>query len=98
MTGHEDTVLIRYEKALVEVTMDYPEYDVIEPYEMSKIFDYDGIKKDIIIESYDYYLNKDIDLLKKCDAIYLCEGWEKSNGCNVELETARELGMEEFYQ
>lgn len=38
-----------------------------------------------------------MDWLKRCDAIFLTPGWEQSKGSLAELETARKLGMPEFY-
>lgn len=31
--------------------------------------------------------------LLKCDAIYLCKGWEKSKGCTAELHIALVYGL-----
>ena len=34
-----------------------------------------------------------IELLKRCDAIYLVDGWQNSEGSLDELKVARELGL-----
>ena len=34
-----------------------------------------------------------LDLLRRCDAIYFCEGWEKSPGSLGEMEEAKRLKM-----
>ena len=39
------------------------------------------------LEDYEY-LKIDFELLKMCDAIYLLEGWEASEGAKAELLTA----------
>lgn len=39
------------------------------------------------------WLNGCIELLKRADAIYLVDGWEKSEGSLVELNIAHDLGM-----
>ncbi|MBQ0078396.1 MAG: DUF4406 domain-containing protein [Eubacterium sp.] len=44
------------------------------------------------------YMILDIELLGMCDAIYMLRGWENSNGANIELETAMQLGMRVLYQ
>ena len=31
-----------------------------------------------------YYMGRDIEQLLLCDAIYFCDGWVKSKGCNIE--------------
>lgn len=53
------------------------------------------------------YLYNDVDymkgmeycyeLLKMCDGLLLCKGWENSRGCRLEKEYAEELGMEINY-
>ena len=46
-----------------------------------------------------WYMGRDIDLIiRKCDAIYCCEGWENSKGCNVERECAKQYNRDIFYQ
>ena len=35
--------------------------------------------------SYEELMQIDLDLLAKCDAIYLMRGWSQSLGCNREL-------------
>ncbi|MDE6534561.1 MAG: DUF4406 domain-containing protein [Muribaculaceae bacterium] len=39
-------------------------------------------------KEYAYYMLEDIKRLWLCDAIFMCEGWENSYGCNIELEVA----------
>ena len=34
-------------------------------------------------------MGKDISELLKCDAVYFCTGWEKSNGCLLEFAAAK---------
>ncbi len=34
-----------------------------------------------------------IELLRRCDAIYLVEGWQNSEGSGEELKIAKELGL-----
>ena len=35
-----------------------------------------------------YYMGRDIEQLLLCDAIYFCNGWQKSKGCNIEYLVA----------
>nr|DAX95448.1 MAG TPA: deoxyribosyltransferase [Caudoviricetes sp.] len=41
------------------------------------------------VDTYDQGMQMCLKLLKKCDAIILCEGWNASKGCNREFEFAR---------
>lgn len=40
------------------------------------------------------WLEGDLEILRRCDAIYLAKGWHKSQGALKELELARELGLQ----
>jgi hypothetical protein len=43
--------------------------------------------------SYEDYFNNNIAWLEKADAVYMCEGWEKSEGCKKEAARAVKLGI-----
>lgn len=46
-----------------------------------------------------WYMGRDIDIIiRECDAIYCCEGWEYSKGCNVERECAKQYIRDILYQ
>lgn len=36
------------------------------------------------------HMRRDIELLHDCDAIFMLEGWQKSNGCRIEFNIAVE--------
>jgi hypothetical protein len=40
----------------------------------------------------------DLEILKRCDAIYLLKGWQSSQGATTEHNIAKELGLEIFYE
>lgn len=44
------------------------------------------------------YMEKDIPILKECDAIYMLKGWDKSKGARIELAIAKADGMDILYQ
>ena len=43
-------------------------------------------------------VERDIDAIKTCDAIYMLDGWEHSVGAKAELALAQWLGLEILYQ
>lgn len=46
-----------------------------------------------------WYMGNDINMLiRDCDAIYCCDGWEDSKGCNVERECAKQYKKDILYQ
>ena len=45
-------------------------------------------------QAYAYCMGRDIEALMQCDGIYLCNGYQQSKGCQLELEAARLYGIE----
>ena len=41
-----------------------------------------------------FWLSQSLKMLAMADIIWLCEGWEYSKGCNVELEGAIQDGLD----
>ena len=44
-----------------------------------------------------YWLSHSLGRLAMADMIWLCEGWEYSKGCNIELECAMQYGISIVY-
>lgn len=42
------------------------------------------------------WLDGDLALLSKCDAVFMIPGWQRSTGARSELEYARTLGIKSF--
>ena len=49
-------------------------------------------------DSYARKMGNDIEALLECDAIYLCDGWQNSEGCMAEFEVARIYGKEIIFE
>ena len=41
----------------------------------------------------EYWLNATLELMRRCDAVLLCEGWQHSAGTLGEIQEAREMQM-----
>ena len=44
-----------------------------------------------------FWLSQSLERLAMADTIWLCEGWEYSKGCNIELECATRYGVGIMY-
>ena len=102
MTGKsEEEILATRQKALDEIhqlaSKDGVEINIIASYiddATRKRFEErvsDDINWDI------YWLSKSLERLAMADTIWLCEGWEYSQGCNIELECAISYGLDIVY-
>jgi len=45
-----------------------------------------------------HYMAMDHEILKRCDAIFMCNGWERSKGAKMEHGWALALGLEILYE
>lgn len=69
--------------------------EIIEPqgYEIVDSFIEQSPKKEVLNAPI-WYMAKSLEVMSKCDAIYLCKGWDKARGCLIEYQVAMEYGME----
>ena len=44
-------------------------------------------------ELYAFYMGEDMKKLLTCDAVFLCDGWNCSKGCRLEVQAALLYGM-----
>lgn len=44
------------------------------------------------------YLCCDLRALADCDAVYFCQGWDRSRGCRIEAAFASEMGIAAMYE
>ena len=98
MTGKsEEEILATRQKAIEKIHQffdaDGVEINIIPSYiddATRKCFEEhigDGINWDI------HWLSQSLKMLAMADIIWLCDGWEYSNGCNIELECAIQYGL-----
>jgi hypothetical protein len=67
-------------------------YEVLNPFELTKVFKYEP-KKPTRIEILRYELHV---LSHEADELWLMPGWEESRGCDAEVHVALALGMPVF--
>ncbi len=48
------------------------------------------------LDDYEIWLKGDLEIMKRCDAVLLVDGWEDSSGTLVEIELANKLGIPVF--
>ena len=60
-----------------------------------QLFDADGEQVNINWDI--FWLSQSLERLAMADIIWLCDGWEYSNGCNIELECATRYGVGIMY-
>nr|DAN40292.1 MAG TPA: deoxyribosyltransferase [Caudoviricetes sp.] len=74
------------EKKIKKLVKKYPRHTFISPIH-SFGFMYDWV------DDYEQGMQMCLNLLKRCDRLILCEGWNTSKGCNREYEFARKSNI-----
>lgn len=46
----------------------------------------------------DKFLKGDLEILERCDIIYMLSNWQESKGARLEFEKAKELGIEILFE
>lgn len=75
----------KVEKIILRLTEQFPDYTFLSPIHATGFYYFN--------KSYDNGMKDCIEMLKRCDELWLCEGWEDSKGCNIERDWAIENGM-----
>ena len=96
IAGREHDIFERAERAKQEVIV--KGYEPICPLDLNAIGE-EELKDHTMLSKTAWYMGRDIQtIIERCDAIYCCEGWEYSKGCNVERECAKQYNREILYQ
>ena len=94
ITGHECTYEKRLDDAVEYVKKMYPDDYIITPKEIAeRLKDYQPMKP-----TYKDYLLADMEAIAHCDAIFMCRGWNDSDGCFAEWSFADAIGLTILYQ
>ena len=85
-------------KKAEEIQSIFGKENALNPFELSELLETTFQQCGLGDPSYKDYLLNDISYLKHCDAILLCDGWEKSPGCRAEKAFAEAIGLKIIYQ
>ena len=66
------------EKIILKLIRLYPNYTFFSPLHATGFYYFE--------KSYEEGMKDCIEMLSRCDELWLCEGWEESRGCNIEFE------------
>ncbi len=77
ITGH-DIEQVKARAAMLKQLLSSKWNEVITPFDICH-------EKDM---PYSFYMGRDIEALLECDAIFMADGWESSQGCNLEYNAA----------
>lgn len=91
MTGIDKYNFPKFDK-VEKLLSQYYGYKVVNPAKIARKYKV----KDVLEhrEVFDKMVNEELDALRKCTAIYLLKGWEKSGGVKRELALALALNLE----
>ena len=85
-SGNVETNIKHAEKVSIDLIRQG--YAVITPHKNTAYYDID----------YDTIIKMDLEILSRCDIIYMLKGWEESKGAKIEYDFARKEGINIFYE
>lgn len=95
ISGKEDSYDERLEEAVKYVKEKYPEYEILTPKDAAKNLEQAYFP---LQPKYKDYLIRDMDEIYDSDAIFMCNEWELSKGCQAERAFAEAIGINVIYQ
>ena len=75
----------KVEKIIKKLVKQYPDYVFYSPLHATGFY--------YFMKSYEAGMRDCIEILSRCDSLWLCPGWENSTGCKIEYEWAVENDM-----
>lgn len=87
ISGHDEAE-VREHADLTRAMLSRAGHEVVTPFDI-----YAGENP-----KYEDYLSEDLKVLYRCDAVYLCEGWQFSKGCQIEAYYAHTFGKVILYE
>lgn len=66
----------KVEKIILELIKQYPDYVFFSPLHAMGFYYFE--------KSYEEGMKDCLEMLSRCDELWLCDGWENSRGCNIE--------------
>ncbi|MEN6312792.1 MAG: DUF4406 domain-containing protein [Clostridiaceae bacterium] len=75
----------RVEAIILQLTKLYPDYTFYSPLHATGFF--------YFAKTYEEGMKDCIEMLSRCDELFLCNGWEHSKGCGIEFNWADEHHM-----
>jgi len=73
------------ERILRQLMREYPDYVFYSPLHAMGYYYHDV--------PYDKGMEHCLEMLRRCDELWLCEGWEDSRGCSIEYSYAKGTGI-----
>jgi len=75
----------KVETIIIEMVRQYPDFVFYSPLHATGFYYFE--------KTYEEGMKDCIEILSRCDELWLCKGWEKSRGCNIEKAWAEEHRM-----
>lgn len=69
-------------------------YEVVDTYFPN---DFKGLTMDILNKPL-FFLGQSLMYMSYCDAVYFCDGWDKTRGCILEHKAAEAYDLELMYE
>lgn len=73
-------------------------YEVVNTLFTNEWYSQERMKERGVVQVPLCFLAKSLENMSLCHVAYFCKGWEKSRGCKIEHEAAKEYGLKVIYE
>ena len=73
-------------------------YEVVNTLFTNEWYSQERMKERGVVQVPLCFLAKYLENMSLCHVAYFCKGWEKSRGCKIEHEAAKEYGLKVIYE
>ena len=97
MAGKTNKQILEQRDKAIEV-LNGMGYEVVDSYFDGEWSKSENMEKRGVVNVPLCFLAKSLEKMSECDAVYFCEGWENTRGCEIEHSAALAYGLKIMYE
>ena len=97
MAGKSEEEIVATRERAIKV-LESKGYEIVNTLFTDEWHSQENMKKRGVVQIPLCFLAKSLENMALCHAAYFCKGWEKTRGCRIEHEAAKEYGLTVLYE
>lgn len=97
MAGKSEEEIVATRERAIKV-LESKGYEIVNTLFSDEWYSQENMKKRGVVQIPLCFLAKSLESMSLCHAAYFCKGWEKTRGCRIEHEAAKEYGLTVLYE
>lgn len=97
MAGKSEEEIVATRERAIKV-LESKGYEIVNTLFSDEWYSQENMKKRGVVQIPLCFLAKSLENMSLCHVAYFCKGWEKTRGCRIEHEAAKEYGLTVLYE